>query len=67
MLIDLAAENRKLQYHYQPHTVKTRQVLSLIFPGLQVIEHQPDLITATELNRTLTYAKGNEENSYVYN
>lgn len=65
-LLGLAAECRNLQYHYQVNTIKTRRVLSLIFFGLQVIEHQPDLITSTELNITLRCTQNVEENVYSY-
>lgn len=63
-LVGLVAEYRNLQYHYQVNTIKTRRVLSLIFLGLQVIEHQSNLITSTELKTALFYAQKDEENAY---
>lgn len=64
-LVGLAAKRRSLQYHYQASTIKTRRVLSIIFLGLQVIEHQPNLITFTEFNTILRYAQSHEGNAYL--
>jgi len=63
-LIGLASERRNLQYHYQVNTIKTRRVLSILFLGLQVIEHQPNLITFPELNTVLRHTQFEEENTY---
>lgn len=63
-LVGLATERRNLHYRYQVNTIKTRRVISLIFLGLQVIEHQPNLITCTELNTTLFYAQLNNSDTH---
>ena len=64
-LVGVAAEQKNLQFHYQANTIKTRRVISIIFLGLQVIEHQLDLITYAGLHSALHYAQSTEENAYI--
>lgn len=48
-LIGLAAEFKELHYDYQANTIKKRRVLSLVFLGLQIIRHQPQIITERDI------------------
>lgn len=48
-LIGLAAEHKGLHYDYQANTIKNRRVLSLVYLGLQIILHDPDVITKLDI------------------
>ena len=48
-VIGLAAEEKKLQYHYQANTIKKYRVLSLVYLGLQIILHDPDCINELDI------------------
>ncbi len=52
-LIGLAAEAKKLHYRFQANTYKDKRVLSLIFLGLQVIEHCIEEITIHDMLSSL--------------
>ena len=48
-LIGSVAKERGLMRHYQANTVRHREVLSVIFLGIRIIERAQDHFTATEL------------------
>jgi len=48
-LIGLAAEEKKLHYHYQANTIKSHRVLSLVYLGLQILLHAPESIQTKDI------------------
>lgn len=48
-LIGMIGEQKSLHYRYQVNSIKKHRVLSLIFLGLQIIEHELNNILQTEL------------------
>ena len=60
-LIGLAAEFKNLHYRFQANTCKKRRVLSLIYLGIQVIEHCTELISACDIKKALNYNHRKEE------
>jgi Transposase DDE domain len=59
-LVGLAAENKKLQYSFQANTIKSHRVLSLIFLGMQVLEHLPNEFTCEEISHILLETQDKE-------
>ena len=60
-LIGLAAEVKKLQYRFQANSYKDRRALSLIFLGLQIIEHCPEEIAEHDISLALLKAQEIEQ------
>lgn len=48
-MVGLAAEGKKLHYHYQANTVRRYRVLSLVFLGLQILLHDPGSINKFDI------------------
>lgn len=61
-LVGLAAEAKKLHYSFQANTYRHKRVLSLIFLGLQVIEHCLEAIKIEDVFDALLKVQQMEEN-----
>jgi hypothetical protein len=56
-LIGLAAESKNLHYGFQANTYRHKRVLSLIFLGLQIIEHSIEVLTMDDVLIALKMAQ----------
>jgi len=63
-LIGLAAESKKLHYRFQANTIKKYRVLSLIFLGMQIIQHCTKLIRIQDLKEALKNLQRDEIEFY---
>lgn len=51
-LVGVAAEEKGLHYHYQANTIRSYRVLSLVYLGLQIILHDPNCVSKTDIVNT---------------
>lgn len=66
-LIGVIAEKKLMHYRYQVNSIKNRRVLSLIFLGLQVIEHDLAKISIAGINNAFKFIYQNESKYYASN
>ncbi len=60
-MIGLVAEHDQRQYRYQANTVKSHRILSLVFLGLQIIQHEPHFVTSKRLQTALQWGKDDKQ------
>jgi hypothetical protein len=66
-LIGLVAEQNLMHYKYQVNSIKDHRVISLIFLGLQIIEHDLNKIARTDVENAFKLIQQNEMGFYANN
>lgn len=59
-IIGMVGEQKSLHYRYQVNSIKKHRVLSLIFLGLQIVEHELNNIMRSEISNLFDLAQNKE-------